>query len=96
MTSEEWMALVRQKYREQDGKCAYCEKPLGTWKGAVELAHLVPRGQLKRGGVKNEWHPKAVALVCTRKGKNCNDGVMLPIGIPRKKLIEEIVCDESE
>lgn len=89
MNSEERMILVQRKYIEQNGKCAHCGKSLKDWQGPVELAHKVPRGQLKRRGLP-EWHPEAVDLVCTRKGKNCNDGRLLPIGLPREHLMQRL------
>ena len=94
MTSEHRRELIRYLYDEQVGLCAYCEQPLGPWIAGghpVELAHKVPRGRLVRMcGKGAEWHPLALALVCTRYGKRCNDGVLLPIGLPREDLMQRI------
>lgn len=91
MDDEQYRALTDMLYLRQYGRCATCGKALT---GKTEVAHRVPRGRLtRRCGKAAEWHPMAVALVCTRKGHDCNDGQLLPIGLPREQLMERIRQD---
>lgn len=90
MTDDQYAVLKWELYGRQDGLCATCGKPL-AYAGTLELAHRVPRGELVRKlGKAAEWHLLALALVCTRKGKNCNDGALAPIGLPRQAIMERI------
>jgi hypothetical protein len=88
MTSERYWQLRNLLYVKQGGKCPVCHKPL---EGPVELAHRIPRGQIVRKvGKWAEWHHRALWLVCTRRGKACNDAALLPIGVAREELLDEL------
>ena len=92
MTSDERQALANLKFHEQHGKCAGCGEPLVTAPD-MELAHKIPRGKVVRElGKRFEWHPKVIALVCTRYGKRCNDAVLIGAAHPveEKALLDEI------
>lgn len=91
MTNEEYELLTLKLARRQDWLCATCGETLPTGY-PLEIAHRIPRGQIVRKvGKWAEWHPDAVALVCTRRGKACNDGALLPIGVARQELIDHLL-----
>ena len=96
MTTIERSKLIAILARRQDWKCSVCGKPLAN-SGPLEVAHRIPRGRIVRlVGKAAEWDIDAVELVCTRRGKTCNDAALLPIGVARDDLIKRLKEKYSE
>ena len=78
-----WFEIAQLKLLEQGGKCPVSGHNISLVQGPKpELAHRIPAGMHKKYGKEIVEHPRNKVLVCTFKGKNCNDAVLLGAAQP--------------
>lgn len=89
MTNTEYRRLWQLLYERQGGRCAHCGQRIWPEDGyTTEIAHRIPRGRVRRLlGKEYEWHPDVVALVCTRRGKDCNDHMLIGAAHPVEESV---------
>jgi len=92
MSYAEWKRLAAYKWHEQGELCGACGESL-DFRQIVELAHRIPdtKPNRKKYGSKVLKHPINLVLVCTRRGKACNDAVLL--GAAQPVAVAELVAE---
>ena len=72
--------MIRQLYLAQEGRCFFCEEPLGIKK--ITKDHLLPKSRT------NVWRSLRFNLVLAHKKCNCNKGNRLPTSFEISKMKE--------
>ena len=93
MTHELWLRNRRILWARQDGCCPVCGVEMDPCE-PMDVAHRVPdtKPNRKKYGSELLDHPDNLALVHVRRGKACNDAVLLGAARPveREALMESI------
>lgn len=93
MTHDQWLRNSRILWERQDGHCPVCGVEMDPGE-VMEIAHRVPDtvANRRKYGRAVIDHPDNQALVDVRRGKVCNDAVLLGTARPieREALMQRI------